>query len=129
MKKHYHFLQNIGISGQFPSEYMTAVVSGQALGGVFTAIIEIITITFASDPRASALIFFAIGNILLVMSLVAYILMAQTNFFKYYTTDRSGALSPKNSRLQLQRQPSTMEPIFGDVLNKMWMYGFTEWMA
>lgn len=87
------------------------------------------TITFASDPRASAVIFFTIGNALLVLSLVAYILMAKTKFFKYFTTDRSGALSPKNSRLQLQRQPSTMEPIFREVLNKMWMYGFTEWLV
>ncbi|XP_031624259.1 equilibrative nucleoside transporter 1 [Contarinia nasturtii] len=120
-----------GISGQFPSEYITAVVSGQALGGVFTAIIEIITITFASDPSESALIFFTIGNILLVLSLVAYILMGRTKFFKYYTTDRSGALSPKNSRLQLQRQPSLvgMEPKFWEVMNKMWLYGFTEWMV
>lgn len=123
------FFSFLGISGQFPSEYVTAVVSGQALGGVFTAIIEIVTITFASDPRSSALIFFTIGNILLVLSLVAYILMAKTKFFKYFTTDRSGALSPKNSRLQLQRQPSTMEPVFRDVLNKMWLYGFTEWLV
>lgn len=123
------FYSKLGISGQFPSEYVTAVVSGQALGGVFTAIIEIVTITFASDPRSSALIFFTIGNVLLVLSLVAYILMAKTKFFKYFTTDRSGALSPKNSRLQLQRQPSTMEPIFREVLNKMWLYGFTEWLV
>lgn len=123
------FFWKLGISGQFPSEYVTAVVSGQALGGVFTAIIEIMTITFASDPRDSALVFFIIGNALLVMSLVAYISMARMKFFKYFTTNRSGALSPKNSRLQLQRQPSTMEPVFREVLNKMWMYGFTEWMV
>lgn len=108
---------------------MTAVVSGQALGGVFTALIEIVTITFASDPRSSALIFFSIGNILLVLSLVAWMLMSRTQFFKYYTTNRSGALSPKNSRLQLQRQPSMMEPVFRDVMNKMWLYGFTEWLV
>lgn len=108
---------------------MTAVVSGQALGGVFTAIIEIITITFASDPRSSALIFFTIGNVLLVLSLIAWILMSRTKFFKYYTTNRSGALSPKNSRLQLQRQPSIYEPVFKEVLNKMWLYGFTEWLV
>lgn len=104
-------------------------MSGQALGGVFTALIEIVTITFASDPRRSAIIFFTIGNILLVLSIIAWIVMSRTHYFKYYTTNRSGALSPKNSRLQLQRQPSMMEPVFREVLNKMWLYGFTEWLV
>lgn len=115
-----------GISGQFPSEYVTAVVSGQALGGVFTAFIEIMTITFASDPRGSAVIFFTIGNILLVLSVVAYILMTRTVFFRYYTAEKS---VPKTNFARLQRQPSIREPIFREVLNKMWLYGFTEWLV
>lgn len=116
----------LGICGQFPPEYVTAVVSGQALGGVFTAIIEIVTLTFASDPSASALIFFTIGNVLLVLSLIAYIFMSQSEFFKYYTAEKTHL--PK-TRLSLQRQPSTREPVFREVLNKMWLYGFTEWLV
>lgn len=115
-----------GISGQFPSEYVTAVVSGQALGGVFTAIIEIMTITFASDARGSALIFFTIGNILLVLSVVAYILMTRAVFFRYYTSEKS---VQKTNFSRLQRQPSIREPIFREVLNKIWLYGFTEWLV
>lgn len=106
---------------------MTAVVSGQALGGVFTAIIEIVTITFSSDPRGSAFIFFTIGNILLVLSLIAYVVMSRTEFFKHFTADKT--ISPKTSHSQLHRQQSTVEPVFRDVLNKMWLYGFTEWLV
>lgn len=121
----YYFFHT-GISGQFPSEYITAVVSGQALGGVFTAIMEIMTITFASDPKASAFIFFTIGNILLILSLIAYIVMARSVFFRYYTTEKK---IQKATFSQLQRQPSIREPIFREVLNKMWLYGFTEWLV
>lgn len=102
------------------------MVSGQALGGVFTAIIEIMTITFASDPRSSALIFFSIGNALLVLSLIAYVVMARASFFRYYTSEKK---IQKRTLTQLQRQPSIREPIFKEVLNKMWMYGFTEWLV
>lgn len=115
-----------GISGRFPSEYMTAVVSGLALGSVLTAIIEIITITFASDPIASALIFFSIGNIMLVVSIVAYILMIRTAFFQHYTADDS---VPKACEMRLQRQSSVAEPNYKEVLNKMWLYGFTVWLV
>lgn len=40
-----------GISGLFPSEYITAVVSGQALGGIFAALAEIISLTFGASVR------------------------------------------------------------------------------
>lgn len=107
------------------------MVSGQALGGVFTAIIEIMTITFSSDPRGSALIFFTIGNILLVVSLIAYIAMSRTEFFKHFTAEK--ILTPKTSTAHihsnLHRQVSVVEPVFKDVLNKMWLYGFTEWLV
>lgn len=117
------FIVRLGISGQFPSEYVTAVVSGQALGGVFTAIVDIITITFATDPRNSAFTFFNIGNGLLALSLIAYVIVSQTAHFKYYTSDKP--TTAKTSQVQMQRG----EPVFRDVLNKMWLYGFTEWMV
>lgn len=116
-----------GISGQFPSEYVTAVVSGQALGGVFTAILEIVTITFATDPRSSAFVFFMIGNGMLVISIIAYILMARTTFFQYYTAEEYVVIKTPHGRLQ--RTNTVSEPVFREVLNKMWLYGFTEWLV
>lgn len=116
-------LGDVGISGQFPSEYVTAVVSGQALGGVFTAILDIVTITFATDPRNSAFTFFMIGNGLLVLSLIAYVIVIRTAHFKHYTSDKPTA--SKATQIQTHRA----EPVFRDVLNKMWLYGFTEWMV
>lgn len=116
-----------GISGRFPSEYVTAVVSGLALGSVLTAIIEIITITFASDPLQSALIFFLIGNILLVISIVVYIIMARTAFFRYYTAEDSMQSQPCDIRLQ--RHSPAREPSYREVIGKMWLYGFTVWLV
>lgn len=118
-----HAIRCVGISGQFPSEYVTAVVSGQALGGVFTAIVDIITITFATDPRNSAFTFFNIGNGLLALSLIAYVIVSRTAHFKYYTSEKP--TTAKTSQVQAHRN----EPVFRDVLNKMWLYGFTEWMV
>lgn len=100
-------------------------MSGQALGGVCTAIIEIITITFATDPSRSAFVFFIIGNVLLVLSLIAYIVVCQTEYFKYFTVNKIAA----EKSIQSQRNGTSREPIFREVLNKMWLYGFTEWMV
>lgn len=115
-----------GISGRFPSEYVTAVVSGLALGSVFTAIIEIITITFVSDPIQSAVVFFTIGNILLVISIVLYIMMVRTAFFRYYTAEDP---VQRSCGIRLQRLQPATEPSYREVLSKMWLYGFTVWLV
>lgn len=109
-----------GISGLFSSEYMTAVVSGQALGGILTAIAEIITLTFSTDALKSTWIFFLIGNVLLALSLVAYIAVSRTKFFKYHIEVKSTV-----SSYHLAED----EPNFRNVLSKMWLYGFTEWLV
>lgn len=117
-----------GICGQFPSEYMTAVVSGQALGGVFTAIAEIVTITFSTDDRESTFIFFIVGNVLCVLSVIIYITLPRTNHFKYYTFDK-GTMRQSRGEQRVSDAVAQVEPNFKTVLNKIWMYGFAEWMV
>lgn len=117
-----------GICGQFPSEYMTAVVSGQALGGVFTAIAEIVTITFSTDDRKSTFIFFIIGNVLCVLSVITYIILPRTNHFKYYTVDKCRIGQSRNDQ-RGSDVIAQMEPSFKTVMNKIWMYGFAEWLV
>lgn len=92
-----------GISGQFPSEYVTAVVSGQALGGIFAALAEIVSLTFRASATVAALVYFMIGNVVLVASIVSYAVASRTKFFLYFTGGRL-ALVKAASALQQQRQ-------------------------
>lgn len=72
-----------------------------------------------------------IGNALLVLSLVAYVMMSRTRFFKYNTVDKILAVKSLQQQLEIAGGPSrhSNEPNFKTVLNKMWMYGFTEWLV
>lgn len=115
-----------GIAGLFPSEYMTAVVSGQALGGIFSALAEIVTLTFAAEAKTSAFIFFMIGNVVLFVCLLLYIISSRTLFFKYFTVER--AAKPPQEERAITNRPAA-EPSFRDVINKIWLYGFTEWLV
>lgn len=116
-----------GIAGQFPSEYVTAVMSGQALGGIFAAISEIISLTFGASPKTTAFVFFNVGNVTLLLSIVCYIIMSKTLFFKFYTFESTVMSKSSNSdALVAQRRE---EPCFGTILNKIWLYGFTEWFV
>lgn len=115
-----------GIGGQFPSEYMTAIVSGQALGGVLTAIMEIITVTFSKSAVSSAFTFFFIGNLLIILSIITYITMARTKFFNFFVSDKLSMKSGRELRTEHHTQP---EADFKTVLGKIWLYGFAEWMV
>ncbi|XP_065333966.1 equilibrative nucleoside transporter 3 [Cloeon dipterum] len=73
-----------GIVGCFPHRYITAVVGGQALGGVFAALANIGSIWLGASPQSSALVYFLVADVVLLASLVAYIALASTSFFKFY---------------------------------------------
>lgn len=139
-----------GIAGLFPSEYMTAVVSGQALGGIFAAVAEIISLTFDASPKTTAFLYFNVANVTLVVSLVCYAIMAKTLYFKFFTVEniRSSKMSPfesvspsssstvspvddphESELMAAAHREQNVEPNFGSVLNKIWLYGFSEWFV
>lgn len=117
-----------GIAGQFPSEYMTAVVSGQALGGIFAALADIIIITFQATPETSAFFYFIIGTAALVTSILLYVVINQTFFFKYFLMHQSSG-SVDRRELIAPAVSLTHEPKFRTVFDKIWIYGFSEWLV
>ena len=137
-------------------------MSGQALGGVFTALgmklviipineslnnfililAEVISITFATAATISAFIYFLVGTFVLVISLILYILMSRTIFFKYNTnqaTMKSNPLSV-NADTTLTSPAITattmasinrnyLQPDYKKIISKIWIYGFAEWLV
>lgn len=71
-----------GIVGNFSPVYITATIGGQALGGIFAAVAEIISLAIGASSTHSALVYFIIGNITIVFSIVSYIVLIKTVFFK-----------------------------------------------
>lgn len=115
-----------GICGQFPSEYITAVVSGQALGGIFAALAQIISLTFGASAKTSGFVYFMIGNFVLILSLVTYIIMSRTAYFRYFTVEKVALIKASQQSLT---DRSSLEPNFYVVLRKIWIYGFSEWLV
>lgn len=65
----------MGVVGKFPSKYITAMSSGQALGGIFTALVEILSLSAAANQISSGLLYFTIGDAVLLLSLISYIFL------------------------------------------------------
>lgn len=65
----------MGIVGRFSPKYITAMSSGQALGGIITATAEICSLWIGASPVLSGLVYFIIGDVILFLSLIAYIIL------------------------------------------------------
>lgn len=67
-----------GVAGMFPEKYMTAVVSGQALGGVFASGARIISLSVGAQDAIAAFIYFMIAVVVMIFTLLAYLYMSKT---------------------------------------------------
>lgn len=78
----------MGIVGKFSSKYITAMSGGQALGGIFTALVEVCSLWIGTSPVLSGLVYFIIGDIVLLLSLIAYLMLerAVNHFFFFECT-------------------------------------------
>lgn len=127
-----------GIAGMFSSEYISAVMSGQALGGVFTALAEVISITFTTAATVSAFIYFLVGTIMLVLSLALYIAVSKTLFFKFYvnqshvkanTYSINSDVSPVTTTTIASVNRHYLQPEWSKIYSKIWVHGFSVWLV
>ncbi|XP_017131906.1 equilibrative nucleoside transporter 2 [Drosophila elegans] len=114
-----------GVVGLFPSEYITAVVSGQALGGVFTALAFILVLALDTGPNTTAFIFFILGGVLVLLCIVCYVIMARQPFFRYYLEggDKYKVIRavPSHSRNE-GAEGLPLEPILKQVMSKIYLH-------
>ncbi|XP_055386428.1 equilibrative nucleoside transporter 3 [Condylostylus longicornis] len=108
-----------GIAGLFPSEYMTAVVSGQALGGILTALAFIVTLAFGASIKTTAFAYFVLGNIIILLSIIFYIIMSRTQFFNYYLYEKSEPLIPYDPN---DSNNAVLIPNIKQVFHKIYIY-------
>ncbi|KAK3093462.1 hypothetical protein FSP39_016022 [Pinctada imbricata] len=73
-----------GLAGMFPVKYMQAVMSGQAIGGVFAAVCNIISIAAGSSVIQSAFMYFILATITSVLALIGFVSLYFSDFSRYY---------------------------------------------
>lgn len=79
-----------GIMSKFSAKYITATIGGQALGGIFAAVAQIVALAVGASSVHSAFVYFMVGNLMLLISLIMYIILSKTVFFKYHISNRTG---------------------------------------
>ncbi|KAH8361021.1 hypothetical protein KR093_011757 [Drosophila rubida] len=113
-----------GVAGLFPSEYMTAVVSGQALGGILTALAFILVLAFDAGPSTTAFVFFCLGALLIFFCIVSYSAMSRQAFFNYYLEggDKYKVISAQPSHSRTEETGVPLEPMLRQVMSKIYLH-------
>ncbi|PNF17715.1 Equilibrative nucleoside transporter 1 [Cryptotermes secundus] len=120
-----------GIVGKFSSRYITAVVSGQALGGIFAALAEIASLCLGASSTISAFVYFMVANGMLLLSLAAYLVLSRAVFFRFHMLDKVevSSVQYEPAVFQASDNPPTQEISNRTILSKIWVYGFSLWMT
>ena len=66
------------MAGMFPEKYMSAVMAGQALGGVFASGSRIVSLLAGADDISSAFIYFMIAVAVMSLTMAVYIYVSST---------------------------------------------------
>ena len=74
----------IGVAGKFPSNYMGGMMAGQALGGIFPALVNIAVIALRVNPPELGFYCFLIAFLFVLLSLVMFMVIQTTAFFRHY---------------------------------------------
>ncbi|XP_045480382.1 equilibrative nucleoside transporter 1-like isoform X1 [Harmonia axyridis] len=113
-----------GIVGNFSAIYITAVNSGQSLGGIFAAIAEIISLAIGASSTHAAFVYFIIGSATIFLGIISYILMVNTIFFKYNIRVKSLEDYSDSSSSQFIKDVD-----YSLIFRKIWTIGVTCFMV
>lgn len=75
---------SFGIAGKFPPRYISVAMSGQAVGGIFPALVDLFVTGLRIKPQGVGVICFIIATLVLLMCLVAFHVAYKSPFFQYY---------------------------------------------
>ena len=74
----------MGVAGRFPPMYMGGVFAGQALGGIFASVTNVVMFALGADPVWGAFFCFLVAVLFLFSALVAYMAVAKTEFYQVF---------------------------------------------
>ena len=93
-------------------------MAGQAVGGIFPAIVDIFFIFVDVEPKDIGFACFSIATLVLIASFLGFSWMRGTRFFKYYAEERSPMMPVVNH----DDEPREEESSLWQIIMHSWKY-------
>jgi len=78
----------LGLAGKFPPQYMGIVFGGQAFGGIFASVTNVVVILLGVSPADAAFFCFLVAVIFLGTALFCFAVATRSEFFQYYLDEK-----------------------------------------
>lgn len=105
--------------GRFCPIYITATTGGQALGGIFAALAEIASLAIGASSIHSAMLYFIIGIVTILLTIVSYLVLIKSMFFKHHLYDTRINQTEFDNELLRPRISNKI------ILKKIWPHGLS----
>ncbi|KAJ8308008.1 hypothetical protein KUTeg_012882 [Tegillarca granosa] len=118
-----------GLAGMFPVKYFQATMSGQAVGGIFAALANILSLTGSEHIIESGFWFFIAASITCIVTLLGCISLHYINFSTFYLhTQFQVEVSSSQLNDDTHAQSGTISKPHHEfivILKKMWVQGLS----
>lgn len=112
-----------GLAALFPSQYISAIVSGQALGGIISALIYILIVAFRASPTETAFVYFIIGSALVLTTIISYFTLEKNLFFSFYVKNETHpTISTQENTVDLSNSSENTECKTWDIFCKIYTH-------
>ncbi|XP_061491236.1 equilibrative nucleoside transporter 3 [Rhineura floridana] len=83
-----------GLTGCLPMRNSQALISGQAMGGTVSAVASVVDLAAASDVTDSALAYFLMADIFIILCIGMYLILPELEYPRYYIRRQQGSTQP-----------------------------------
>jgi len=112
-----------GMAGKFPLSYIGAQMGGQAMGGIFPALVDIFVVSMNIKEEDVGAACFLIATIVLIFTFLCLTWMFKSPFFLHYNSDSLESISGGSGSGDIGTLSEL--PKIREVLAKSWIYGLT----
>lgn len=116
-----------GLASLFPARYIQAAMTGQAMGGIFAAVANLISLSIGSHILGSGLGFFIAATVTSVLTLMAYACLYCIRFSKYHMLEVGENLNvvvpPEDDYQVINRNTGCR--FYSCILKKIWREGLS----
>lgn len=115
-----------GLAAILPMKYTNAIVLGNNLSGVFIAVINLVCLALAPNPRTQAIYYFVTAIVILLIAFDAYFLLPITNYYKHH---KAMVVRKQKQQRNTNRNCSETCSMYWMVFKKIWVQAVSVWFV
>ncbi|CAH1155872.1 unnamed protein product [Phaedon cochleariae] len=77
-------VSTLALLSKFPENYMKTFLVGQGVGGIFSSGLQVVALILGTSSEASAMIYFLIGTLMALVTLILFYVTKHLNFYQYH---------------------------------------------